>query len=307
MPASTTISRRIAVLIVLQLQALTPSQADNSEIPLIKEEAAKQSAIYQSQGEDVPSGYYINRSLLSYTMNLSPEFKRSLAALGPADRWLDIGAGEGRAVLDYCTAKYDVMFGAPDQPSAKKAQAVAMSIEDRRTAEWHQTAANVENNQIRYLFGRRFGEYSPEELGRFRVITDVLGGFSYTENLARFTAKALALLETNGDFYTLLQDVHAEDGSNKPHYPDSPYLTEIVDAGGKEVRVCSWLKSIGCAEVSCELRMNFTPPVEVYRIRKVCNDVTVPGLALVHFTSGTPPERRFQVQGSAVQPGEIAR
>jgi hypothetical protein len=32
----------------------------------------------------------------------------------------------------------------------------------------------------------------------------------------------------------------------------------------------------------------------VYRIRKVCGNVTVPALTPIHFQAGTPPERRFQ-------------
>ncbi len=47
-------------------------------------------------------------------------------------------------------------------------------------------------------------------------------------------------------------------------------------------------------QVACESRPKDTPPLEVYRIHKVCNDVTVPALAPVRFEMGTPPERRFQ-------------
>jgi len=117
-----------------------------------------------------------------------------------------------------------------------------------------------------------------EELGRFQVITDVLGGFSYTGNLSRFVEKVLGFLELNGSFYTLLQDVHTEDGTNKPYYAGSPFLTEIANAGRSEVKVCSWLKSITCVEVACEPKVELKPPVEVYRIRKVCDDVNVPAL-----------------------------
>jgi hypothetical protein len=265
----------------------------------------KQAEIYRSRGDAVPSGYYVDRSMHAYTMTLPAGFKRSLAELGPTDRWLDIGAGEGRAVLDYCSAQYDEIQG--EQRPAKKAQAVAISIEDRRTSRWYQTVAMLEANQARYLFGRRFGEYTEEELGKFRVITDVLGGFSYTDRLSSFTEKALNALELNGVFYTVLQDVRSEKGDNRPHYPDSPYLTEIADARGADVGTCAWLKRIGCVEVSCEFRPDFTPPIEVYSVRKVCDDITVPPLTLVHFTAGTPPERRFHLQRSPVERSEASR
>lgn len=108
--------------------------------------------------------------------------------------------------------------------------------------------------------------------------------------------KVLAALEVSGSFYTVLQDVHSEDGTNRPHYTGSPFLTEIVNAGGSEVRVCSWLKSIACAEVACEFKESLQPPIEAYRVRKVCNDVAVPVLAPLHYEAGTPPERRYQLK-----------
>ena len=67
-----------------------------------------------------------------------------------------------------------------------KARAVAMSIEDRRTEKWRQQAAIFGDDRLRYLFGKRLRDYSREELGKFQIITDVYGGFSYTEDLSQF-------------------------------------------------------------------------------------------------------------------------
>src|SRR6185503_19992376 len=102
---------------------------------------------------------------------------------------LDIGAGEGKAVLDYCTSKYDGTLQKGADRHAKKAKAVAMSIEDRRTVQWHQTAASLGEGQIQYLFGEPLREYSTAELVQLQVITDVLGGFSYAQNLSLFMEK----------------------------------------------------------------------------------------------------------------------
>jgi hypothetical protein len=285
---------RAAVLIVLQAMRST---AFASEAPAPTDaEAAKQSSIYQSRGENVPQGYVIDRSLLSYAFVLPAEFKQTLANLGPADRWLDIGAGEGRAILDYVTGKYDAML---QGRGSGKAKAVGMSIEDRRTARWHSTAAALAPNQVQYLFGRRFREYSPAELGRFEVITDVVGAFSYVRPVSTFMERALGSLQVGGTLYTLLQDVRAEDGKNRPYYPEASFLTEITRADGSELKVCEWLKNIGCVEVTCEAKPQFPPPIEVYRIRKVCEAVTVPPLELVHFQAGTPPERRYRLVSPA--------
>jgi hypothetical protein len=286
--------RAVALLVLPVVWLQTSHAAENAGSPL-QEEIENQEKIYRSKGEQIPDGYIISRSLLSYAHTLSPAFDRSLAELGPKDRWLDIGAGSGQAILDYYESRYDRMhYGGQERPD-RKAQAVAISIEDRRTPLWQTQAASLGNNRIRYLSGRRLREYTAEELGQFEVITDVLGGFSYAINFSLFMEKVLAFLTVDGSFYTLLQDVHAEDGKNRPYYKGSPFLTEIVSADGAEVKVCAWLKSIACVEVTCEPKPDWQPPIEAFRIRKVCNDVVVPALTTVHYVAGTPPERGFKL------------
>ena len=289
------VSRALALLI-LQSLWLPAAHAQAAGAAPFNEEVSKQRAIYDSREAERPSGYVIDRSLLAYIHALAAEFRRSLASLGGADRWLDIGAGEGRAVLDYLAAKYDVVLQGPPQRSGQKAQVVAMSIEDRRTHQWHEATASHEPKQIQYLFGKRLREYSPEEIGQFQVITDVMGGFSYAQDLSLFMEKTLGFLTVNGSFYTVLQDVRSAEGSNKPYYPNASYLTEIRNPDGSEVRMCSWLKSITCVEVVCEFQPDWTPPIERYQIKKTCGDVRVPALSLTHFAAGTPPERKFALK-----------
>lgn len=286
--------RMFAALMLLTL-CLESFSAQGPVQPQINEELSKQETIYRSQGESTPDGYTIDRSLAIYANALSTGFARTLAALGPNDRWLDIGAGMGQAILDYYTPGKDLTSTAGLEQRGKKARAVAISIEDRRTPLWRQTAASLEENKIRYLFNKRLREYSQDDLGKFQIITDVIGGFSYVSDLSLFMEKALGFLELNGSFYTVLQDVSSEAGTNQPYYKGAPYLTEIKKMDGAEVNVCSWLKSISCVEVSCELKSSWKPPVESFRIRKVCNDVNVPALLPTHFQAGTPPERRFQL------------
>ncbi len=285
---------RAVVVPVLQLVCAAASPAADPG-PALDKEAAKQEAVYQSRGEDVPVGYVVDRSLLAYAAGLPAGFDGSLASLGPADRWLDIGAGEGKAILDYYTERYDAMH---PQRRGPKARAVAISIEDRRTSRWHETAKGLGPDQITYWFGRRMREYSREELGRFQLVTDLAGGFSYTRTLSLFMEQVLGALELNGHFYTLLLDVLPEAAPDASAYPDTLLLTEIRRPDGADVRVCSWLKSISCAEVTCEPdRKSTRRPVELYRIRKTCNAVAVPYLELVGYRAGTPPLRRFLLGG----------
>lgn len=262
----------------------------------LNEEALKQERIYHSAGDQVPSGYTIDRGISDYARALANDFDPALAKLSPSERWLDIGAGSGRAVLDYYSVEYNLQHRRDSVLRGRQANSIAMSIEDRRTKEWEKTAASLAPNQLQYLYDKRLRDYTVGELGLFQIITDVIGGFSYSENLSLVMEKVLEFLELNGSFYTLLQDVHSEAGSNKPYYANAPYLTEIADADGAEVKVCSWLKSISCVEVSCDLKTDWRPPVESYRVKKVCNDVRVPTLTLMHYTAGTPPERRYRLQ-----------
>ena len=258
-------------------------------------EAAKQESIYQSRGESVPSGYVVDRSLLSYASTLLPGFDRALADLRPGDRWLDIGAGQGRAILDYYAPRFDAMHPEGRERRGSKARAIAMSIEDRRTPQWQDTAAQLPAGQLQYWSGRRLREYSAEELGRFQLVSDLVGGFSYSRYLSEFMEKVLTALEPGGSFYTILLDVLPDKAPDRARYPDVRILTEIVDARGADVTVCSWLGRITCAEVQCESRVEAGRPVELYRVSKTCNAVSVPTLELVHYEAGTPPVRRFRL------------
>jgi SAM-dependent methyltransferase len=290
----------IGMIVLVLLQALWPSSAhaQSTQNSKIEEEALKQESIYQSKGDKVPEGYVIGRALPAYVNALPSEFGQDLANLGTSGRWLDIGAGEGQAILDY----YNPVSPLEKTRDENKAQSVAISIEDRRTTRWHQTAARLETNQIRYLYGKSLRDYKVEELGKFQIITDLLGGFSYTKDLYKFIEKTLSLLQVNGSFYSILQDVHSENGSNQPFYTGAPFLTEILNPDGSKMQICTWLKNISCVQVRCEFKSGWRPPVEIYRVQKVCDSVTVPPLTPVHFTAGTPPERRFQFSNSSSVP-----
>ena len=267
--------------------------------PRLNEEFAKQQKIYLSRGAEVPRGYVTYRTLAAYADLLPAGFSVALRKLGSGDRWLDIGAGAGQAILDYYAPNYDgpPAGWAPPPPRAK-AQAVAMSIEDRRTDQWLQRTAMPGGDGLRYLFGKRLREYSLEELGKFQIITDVYGGFSYTDNLSPFLERVLGLLDLNGSFYTLVASVHLEDGKDNPD--KTWYLTELLDGAGRDVKVCSWLKRVSCVEVVCESKSTWETPTELIHVRKVCGDVSVPPTKLVKYEAGNPPGRLFQL----VEPGK---
>ncbi len=284
----------LAVLIVIVLQALGLAVGWSQEPaqPRLEEEFTRQEKIYRSRGADVPRGYVTGRGLSDYAELLPSGFCDVLGKLGSSDRWLDIGAGAGQAILDYHAPEDAAPPAERCRRSGAKARAVAMSIEDRRTDKWREQAARLGDDSMRYLSGKRLRQYSPEELGKFQIITDVFGGFSYTEDLSGFVERVFRLLEIGGVFYTLVPGVHLEHAKDKLGIL---YVTELEDAAGRPLRVCSWLKQTACAQVTCESKSDWKRPTELINIRKVCSGVSVPRLKLWEFEAGYPPSRRFQL------------
>lgn len=286
-------ARLVFVIVVVMLAVgLRIGWSQEAGEPRLDEEFTKQDKIYRTRGANVPSRYVTTRGLSHYEELLPTGFCDALAGLGSADRWLDIGAGTGGAILDYFTA---VDPAAPTQKcgrSATKGRAVAMSIEDRRTEKWRARAASVGDDHMRYLHGKPLRRYSSEELGKFQIITDVFGGFTYTQDLSQFVDKVLGLLNVGGAFYTLMAGVQLENSKNKL---GTWYVTELVNPMGRQAKVCTWLKQTTCVQVTCESKGDWDMPTELIRVRKVCDGVSVPSLKLLEFRAGVPPERRFEL------------
>ncbi|HEY7169182.1 MAG TPA: hypothetical protein VIB79_31795 [Candidatus Binatia bacterium] len=285
---------RRGIVIVILVQAFGLEAAWTQEIPQpkIEQEIIRQERIYRSR-DNVPRGYVTDRGLSAYAELLPTGFCDALRSLGSSDRWLDVGAGSGQAIVDYYAPRDEEPAGKKCAGTSAKARAVAMSIEDRRTEQWQELAASLGDDRIRYLSGKRLREYAPEELGTFQIITDVFGGFSYTERLSVFVDNVLRLLEVGGTFYTLVPGVHLENAKDRLGIL---YLTELEDAIGRPEKVCSWLKKATCAQVTCESKSDWKRPTELIKMHKVCSETSVPRMKLVEFEAGYPPSRRFALE-----------
>ena len=281
----------LAILFALQAFAPGTGWSQDSAEREISKELAEQEEIFLSRGDDTPSGYVTDRGLSAYVEDLPSGFCDALAKLGSSDRWLDVGAGAGEAILDYYAPKDSAAPHKKCAGSGVKARAVAMSIEDRRTEKWRKRVAVLGDDRIRYLSGKRLRQYSRDELGKFKIITDVFGGFSYSEDLSLFMEKVLSFLEVGGTFFTLIQNVDLEHDKDNPG--ETSYQTEIEDPAGNDVTVCSWLKKISCVNVACDSKSDWDSPAELITIHKVCGDVSVPHITLLEFDAGNPPTRRF--------------
>src|SRR5262245_37502502 len=132
----------LAVLMVLQALGPGAGRSQEPAQPRIDEEIAKQEKIYRSRGVDVPRGYVTGRTLSDYLELLPTGFCDALGTLGSSDRWLDIGAGTGQAILDYSAPEYGSTPRKICTGADSKVRAVAMSIEDRPTDAWQRQAAS---------------------------------------------------------------------------------------------------------------------------------------------------------------------
>jgi SAM-dependent methyltransferase len=286
----------VAALIGIVMQLLRPGAGLTQPEPFqprIEEQFEKQEKIYRRPGTDLPGSYVTNRGLSGYAEVLPSSFCAALGSLGNSNRWLDIGAGQGQAILDYYESEQKTGRAQECAGSGARARAIAISIEDRRTEKWKQQAASFGDGRMRYLAGKRLRQYSLEELGKFQIITDVYGGFTYTEKLSQFLEMVLSLLETGGAFYTVLPAVRLEDGTDKL---GTWYKTQLVDAASRPVKVCSWLKQTSCTKVICESKSDWDEPTQLIEVRKVCSGVAVRTLRIVEYIAGAPPGRRFQLE-----------
>ena len=93
---------RLALVIVIAVQLLGAAWVEEPVQPRIDEEFGKQETIYHRHGK---ASYIANRGLSKYAEVLPKGFCDALGSLVSSDRWLDIGAGEGQAILDYYAAQ----------------------------------------------------------------------------------------------------------------------------------------------------------------------------------------------------------
>lgn len=131
--------------------------------------------------------------LEDYTAAFGEEFEDHLFQLGEEERWMDGGAGIGKAIADYY-----------ESGGKARATAVAHTIPQDKTG----TLDKLNRNQrFNYVSGDYFNAISNdkllgEDLTKFSVITDYNGILSYTDKLSGDLQKYLDNLKVGGKLYT---------------------------------------------------------------------------------------------------------
>jgi SAM-dependent methyltransferase len=241
--------------------------------------------IKKNEATILRSDYIHSRTLSrqeSYDDLLDSAFEGAIYRNGrnAKDRWLDLGAGEGMALMDYLYTVTGFM------------SVVGITIEsDPRYDAFR--AQTVKDYGERFVFykDKKFEDesYSVQTLGQFAVITDVYGAFSYSDKLSLVMQKIGDLLTEKGEFFSV-----AEDRKYK-----------IVDPSGHEYKIEDWLNAITCMRwipPSPPRKDAMSRPAYTIHMVKFCSEVKVPPLKLLDFRDDSPPWRTYLWQQGSRTP-----
>ena len=170
----------------------------------LREPTGKVATLLRKAASLVPNTLLANMTG-SYEALLHSSFMPFLDGLGPQDRYLDIGPGRARAGREHASG--------PD--AHRRAAYVGLAISKPRFSRRRIAAMErkLGSHRWRYVEGKRFQDYTPEELGgkaSFMAISDVYASTHYWSDigeLKRVFELAGQLLKPGGRFYTTL---HAE-------------------------------------------------------------------------------------------------
>lgn len=212
------------------------------------------------------------RGLRDYQILLGEEFSKELATLGRKATWIDMGAGFGRAQIEYAQSRLGraTLFQSLFQG---KARTIAVGYTDPTEilARWPMLRGlGVPPGSFKRLTGRYLEEIADAELGKADLITDVYGIFAYTEDLSGTLARYLNLLKRDGSIY-----VHSVE----------PRTTIRSADGNSQYSMIRWLYNIKGLEIEV-LPLSF-------RIRKTQDHVEVPKLKLIDGMADRPARRIF--------------
>lgn len=211
------------------------------------------------------------RGLDEYDAVFKGELKKLLATLGPSDHWIDMGSGDGRALLDYYL-------------QGGKAHTTGITFERK-------PATAPDPRKMRSLVGRYVEEIPIDEIigpaGKPKVITDLVGPVAYTSDLH----KVLSIYE----------EVLADDGVALIVL--SP-MTLVMD-GDKGAMIDEWLLEQSKSEtIFTRIPTRNTDGYSLLVMRKVKN-FHLPQLDILLYEKGVPPARMYWVNRGEFVPFEV--
>lgn len=197
----------------------------------------------------------------SYETELGHEFVRDLLRLGAEDHWIDMGAGQLRAIVEYFSIRTEA-----------RAQVTAINyFAPPGYAHWYNRLDEEARSRLRHLEPVDFLELSARQLRKADLISDVYGALSYTPEFGKALQKALKTLKVGGRLYFTSTDTTFWDADSQELLDMEEFLARV---SGVEVRK--------------------TTPTS-FLLTRTSQDVQVPKLKLAGFRTYTPPSRHYHV------------
>jgi SAM-dependent methyltransferase len=186
-----------------------------------------------------------------------------LAKMTAKQRWLDSGAGRAIAQLEYLSLFKKYEFSSP--------QLVALAYKKP----WFVTSKKI---NFKYLSGRKLEDYTTTELGKFDLITDFFGPFSYTENAIQVLNVYLDILNVGGTLKI---------------YFTSPHNV-VYNKNNEIVSLETWLiQNLNKNSISDAFEVTFEKGTLTV-IRKKEQVFKLPALELNYFYADLPPIRKYK-------------
>lgn len=199
----------------------------------------------------VENEFRVNSNLTLYKETFGGGFSEALGKLHEGSRWLDGGAGEANAMIEYLE-------------SGGKGRCLAVGYKVPVQAEKRvEEATHKFSGRFQYVQGKYFGEMEDMELGGrgFALISDLNGVLYYTKTLVEDMKRYLDLLDVGGVF--VFTNVHIE--IDMPH---------ALEHKGYVPALARWVSNIGGVKVL------FHESKGSYEVHKTSAEILIPPLEL---------------------------
>jgi hypothetical protein len=214
--------------------------------------------------------YIQNRGLSDYRQILGSDFSKFLGSLTKNDLWLDSGAGNAIAMIDYLS------IGGPARSLAIDAREPQNSVTLAALKKFPQ--------QFTYQSGRYVQDYGPNELPSCKLITDVFGAVTYSSEVDVVFNRLLNALVEGGKLYF---EAGMYTYSDRPNEDSDNLLIYKSDQGSLHpVPVRAWFNAIsGAVYVEDVFYTSFV---------KTQKTVVIPRLKLISISYDTGlPVRKY--------------
>lgn len=206
----------------------------------------------------IPSSNTIRRS---YELEFGRPFVEEILKLQQNEHWVDMGAGEALAMLEYLIRSKGI-----------SAATTAINYATPPAYLYHWNSLETELTQKhRLIENQDFNELDLEIVGAADIVTDVYGVLAYTPHIDVALARALSLLKETGVLYMTATTTSFETDSSSGVFNLIGYLDRIT---GIKYEILNY---------------------GAIRIWRTGNQIIVPRLELIGFQSHRPPNRAYRI------------